>query len=119
MKCPECSLPVLWVAHAAGQLVLWGVFVNRFEDALARYRRRRVCSAEEAGELLGVSGRQFRRLCVRFDEERHRGASRSAHGSGCIGAAGAGVRAGANVRVVTGSRYADFTIRHFHEALIT
>jgi hypothetical protein len=38
------------------QSVLWGLFVSRFEDALDRFRRRRL-SAEEAGELLGVSGR--------------------------------------------------------------
>ena len=39
-----------------------------FEEALERFRR---CSigAGEAGELLGVFGRQFRRLCVRFDDE--------------------------------------------------
>ncbi len=42
------------------QSALWGVFVSRFHDALERFRRRRL-SADEAGELLGVSGRQFRR----------------------------------------------------------
>ncbi len=41
--------------------VLWEVFVVRFEDALGRYRRRRL-TAEEAGELLGMSGRHFRRM---------------------------------------------------------
>ena len=50
------------------QVALWGVFVTRFEDALERFHRRSI-GAEEAGELLGVSGRQFRRLCVRFDDE--------------------------------------------------
>jgi hypothetical protein len=37
---------------------LWEVFVVRFEEALERYRKRRL-SAEEAGELLGMSGAQF------------------------------------------------------------
>ncbi len=37
------------------QSALWGVFVTRFMDALDRFRRRRL-SADEAGELLGVSG---------------------------------------------------------------
>ena len=50
------------------QLALWDIFVTRFEDALERFRRRSM-GAEEAGALLGVSGRQFRRLCVRFDDE--------------------------------------------------
>ena len=47
---------------------LWEVFVLRFEEALERYRKRRL-SAEEAGELLGMSGRNFRRLVVRYDED--------------------------------------------------
>ena len=36
--------------------VLWEVYVTRFEEALDRYKRHRL-SAEEAGELLGLSGR--------------------------------------------------------------
>ena len=47
---------------------LWEVFVLRFEEALGRYRKRRL-TAEEAGELLGMSGRHFRRLLVRYDEQ--------------------------------------------------
>jgi len=34
---------------------LWEVFVLRFEEALERHRKRRL-TAEEAGELLGMSG---------------------------------------------------------------
>jgi hypothetical protein len=44
---------------------LWEVFVVRFEDALGRYRKRRL-TAEEAGELLGMSGRHFRRMIERY-----------------------------------------------------
>ena len=51
---------------------LWEVFVVRFEDALERYRKRRL-TAEEAGELLGMSGRHFRRLMDRYDEEGREG----------------------------------------------
>ena len=47
---------------------LWEVFVIRFEDALAQYRKRRL-SGEEAGELLGMSGRQVRRLAVRYESD--------------------------------------------------
>ena len=48
--------------------MLWEVFVTRFEEAFGQYRRRRP-SAEEAGELLGMSGRNFRRLCGRYEED--------------------------------------------------
>jgi len=47
---------------------LWEVFVTRFEEALERHRLGRL-SAEEAGEALGMSGRQFRRLRVRYSAE--------------------------------------------------
>src|SRR5262249_61989649 len=48
--------------------MLWEVFVSRFEEALEQYERDRL-TAEEAGELLGMSGRNFRRLCVRYEED--------------------------------------------------
>ena len=47
---------------------LWEVFVLRFEEALERYRKRRL-TADEAGEVLGMSGRNFRRLIVRYEED--------------------------------------------------
>src|SRR5260370_36160792 len=47
---------------------LWEVFVLRFEEALERYRKRRL-TADEAGEVLGMSGRHFRRMVVRYDGE--------------------------------------------------
>jgi hypothetical protein len=75
------------------QSALWGVFMSRFHDARERFRRRRL-SADEAGALLGMSGRQFRRLCVRFDDEGEAGlrdrrlgkaSSRRADAAGCVG----------------------------------
>ena len=39
--------------------------MTRFEAALDRYKQHRL-SAEEAGELLGLSGRHFRRQCARM-----------------------------------------------------
>ena len=47
---------------------LWEVFVLQFEEALERHRKRQL-TAKEAGELLGMSGRHFRRLMVRYDED--------------------------------------------------
>ena len=40
----------------------------RFEEALERYRKRRL-TGDEAGELLGMSGRNFRRLTARYEED--------------------------------------------------
>ena len=48
--------------------VLWEAYVRRFEDAFDRYRKGRL-TAEEAGELLNLSGRHFRRQCGRFEAE--------------------------------------------------
>jgi hypothetical protein len=42
--------------------------VTRFEEALDRYKQGRL-TAEEAGELLGLSGRHFRRQCARYEAE--------------------------------------------------
>jgi Helix-turn-helix domain len=48
--------------------VLWEAYVTRFEDAFDRYEKHRL-TANEAGELLGLSGRHFRRQCARYIEE--------------------------------------------------
>src|SRR6516225_1454814 len=48
--------------------MLWEVFVRRFEEAFEQYEKH-LLSSEEAGELLGMSGRNFRRLCVRYEED--------------------------------------------------
>ena len=97
------------------QAVLWGVFVSRFEDALARFRRRRL-TAEEAGELLGVTGRHFRRMLLRFDEEgveglRDRRLGRRSPRRACAAEL-------ARMCALYRERYSDFTVKHFHEALI-
>jgi hypothetical protein len=97
------------------QSALWGVFVSRFHDALDRFRRRRL-SADEAGELLGVSGRQFRRMCVRFDDEGEEGLRDRRLGKASSRRADA-----AEIGRMHGlfrDRYADFSIRHFHETLV-
>jgi hypothetical protein len=48
--------------------MLWEIFVTRFEEAWTLRRKRRL-TAEEAGQALGMSGRNFRRLAVRFENE--------------------------------------------------
>src|SRR3978361_2477909 len=92
-----------------------GVFVSRFRDALERFRRRRL-SADEAGELLGVSGRQFRRLCVRFDDEGEEGLRDRRLGKASSRRADAAEIG--RMRELFRDRYADFSVRHFHETLV-
>ena len=95
--------------------MLWGVFVSRFAEALAGYRRRRL-TGEEAGELLGVSGRQFRRMCVRFDEEGEAGLRDRRLGRPSPHRVSAAELA--RMCGLYRERYRDFTVKHFHEALV-
>jgi hypothetical protein len=97
------------------QSALWGVFVSRFRDALERFRRRRL-SADEAGELLGMSDRQFRRLCVRFDDEGEEGLRDRRLGKASSRRADAAEIG--RMRALFRDRYADFSVRHFHETLV-
>lgn len=91
-----------------------GIFVNRFEDALARFRRRSI-STEEAGELLGVSGRQFHRMCVRFDGEGSEG--RCDRRPGLVSSRRADPAEIGRTCGVYRDRYRDFAVKHFHEAV--
>lgn len=95
-------------------MVLWEAYVTRFEVALERYRLHRL-SADEAGEVLGMSGRQFRRLCVRYEEAGVDGLRDRRLGRV------SGRRAPASelerMRRLYVEEYADFTVKHFHEAL--
>jgi hypothetical protein len=88
--------------------------VSRFEDALERFRRRHL-SAEEAGELLGVSGRQFRRLCVRFDDEGVAG--RRDRRLGAASPRRADAAEIGRMCELYRERYRDFTVKHFHETV--
>lgn len=94
--------------------MLWEAFVTRFESALDAHRLGHL-SSDEAGEALGLSGRQFRRLRGRY------------------AAAGLAGLADRRIGRVSGRRapatelermhrlyreeYADFTVKHFHEEL--
>jgi hypothetical protein len=48
--------------------MLWEVFVTRFQEAFKQYEKHRL-SSEEVGELTGMSRPNFRRLCVRYEED--------------------------------------------------
>src|SRR4051794_2171935 len=95
--------------------VLWGVFVSRFEDALDRFRRRRL-NAEEAGELLGVSGRHFRRLCVRFEADGLEGLRDRRLGQPSPRRADPGELS--RICGLYRERYRDFSAKHFHETVV-
>lgn len=94
--------------------MLWEVFVTRFEDLLGRFTRRSL-TAEEAGELLGMSGRHFRRLCTRYAQEGCEGlrdrrlGKASPRRADCLELE----RACALFR----ERYFDHTAKHAHEQL--
>ena len=94
--------------------MLWEVFVTRFEEALGRYKRRRL-SAEEAGELLGMSGRNFRRLLVRYEEEGVEGLRDRRLGKPSPRRAPA--RELLRMQELYRERYHDFNVKHFHEQL--
>ncbi len=93
---------------------LWEVFVLRFEEALERYRKRRL-TADEAGELLGMSGRNFRRLSVRYEEEGEEGLRDRRLGK--PSPRRAPLAELSRMQILYQERYRDFTVKHFHEQL--
>lgn len=93
---------------------LWEVFVLRFEEALERYRKRRL-TADEAGELLGMSGRHFRRLTLRYDEEGAEGLRDRRLGR--VSPRRAPAAELTRMQILYQERYRDFTVKHFHEQL--
>jgi len=95
--------------------MLWEVFVRRFEEAFEQYRRRRL-TGEEAGELLGLSGRHFRRLCVRYEEDGVEGLRDRRIGK--VSPHRAPERELERMQALYRERYGDFTVKHFHEHLV-
>jgi helix-turn-helix protein len=94
---------------------LWEVFVRRFEEAFEQYQHRRL-TGEEAGELLGMSGRQFRRLCVRYEEDGIEGLRDRRIGK--VSPRRAPERELARMQALYRECYGDFTVKHFHEHLV-
>jgi hypothetical protein len=95
--------------------MLWEVFVRRFEEAFEQYRRQRL-TGEEAGELLGMSGRHFRRLCVRYEEVGREGLRDRRIGK--VSPRRAPVRELERMQQLYRELYGDFTVKHFHEHLV-
>ncbi len=95
--------------------LLWEVFVTRFEEALDGYKKRRL-TAEEAGELLGMSGRHFRRLGARYAEDGVEGLRDRRLGKPSARRVSASELA--RMQALYRERYSDFTVKHFHEQLL-
>src|SRR5207237_1355043 len=95
--------------------VLWEMFVSRFEEAFEQYKRRRL-TGEEAGELLGMSGRNFRRLCIRYEDDGIAGLRDRRIGK--VSPRRAPERELARMHDLYRERYRDFTVKHFHEQLV-
>lgn len=94
---------------------LWEVYVTRFEDALDQYRKRRL-SGEEAGELLGMSGRHFRRLVVRYDEDGADGLADRRIGK--VSPRRAVDEELTRMQALYQRRYLGFNVKHFHERMV-
>jgi transposase len=95
--------------------MLWEVFVTRFQEAFEQYEKHRL-SSEEAGELLGMSGRNFRRLCVRYEEDGIEGLRDRRIGK--VSPRRAPARELERMHELYRERYSDFTVKHFHEQLV-
>lgn len=94
--------------------VLWEAFVTRFESALDGFRLGRL-SGDEAGEALGMSGRQFRRLRVRYAAAGEAGLADGRVGR--VSGRRAPVSELERMHRLYREEYADFTVKHFHEQL--
>ena len=95
--------------------MLWEVFVRRFEEAFEQYKRHRL-TGEEAGELLGMSGRNFRRLCIRYEDDGIAGLRDRRIGK--VSPRRAPERELLRMHELYRQRYRDFTVKHFHEQLV-
>ena len=95
--------------------MLWEVFVTRFQEAFEQYEKHRL-TGDEAGELLGMSGRNFRRLCVRYEEDGIEGLRDRRIGK--VSPRRAPERELERMHELYRERYSDFTVKHFHEQLV-
>jgi len=91
------------------------VRMARYIEGLERYRAGRL-SCGEAAELLGISERHFRRLRERYEAEGAEGLIDRRRGR--LSGRRAAVDRIEFVVEQYRTRYWDFTVKHFHEALV-
>jgi hypothetical protein len=94
--------------------VLWEAHMKRFEDAFNRHKAGRL-TAEEAGDLLGMSARHFRRQGARFAAGGEDGLRDKRVGR--VSGRRAAETELERMRRLYREEYADFTVKHFHEDL--
>lgn len=87
----------------------------RFEEIYGKWRTGRLSQAE-AGELLGVHERTFRRWSGRYEEDGIEGLADRRIGR--LSARRAPVDEVTEVLGLFETRYSDFTVKHFHEKLV-
>ncbi len=92
--------------------VLWEAHLRRFEDAFHRYKKRTL-TAEEAGELLGISARHFRHQCGRFETDGEDGLPDRRIGR--VSRRRAPESELERMRRLYREEFAEFTVKHFHE----
>jgi hypothetical protein len=95
-------------------VVLWEAHMRRFLDAFERFKQHRL-TAEEAGELLSLSARQFRRQCRRYEADGEDGLRDKRLGR--VSPRRAAESELERMRRLYREEYADFTVKHFHEDL--
>ena len=95
--------------------VLQGIRLMKFEEIFERTRSREL-SQEEAGLVLGVSERTFRRWRERFEAEGAAGLYDRRLGR--VSAHRVPVDTVMQVLDLFDTRYRDFTAKHFHEKLV-
>ncbi len=88
--------------------------MTRFLDVFERFKQHRL-TAEEAGELLNLSARHFRRHCRRFEAEGEDGLRDRRLGR--VSNRRAPESELDRMRRLYREEYADFTVKHFHEEL--
>ena len=88
--------------------------MTRFEDALDRHKKG-MLTAEEAGELLGISARHFRRMRSRYEVDGVDGLRDRRLGR--VSGRRAAESELERMRRLYRGEYADFTAEHFHEEL--
>ena len=96
--------------------VLQEVLIMRFEDIYGRFNQGRL-NCDEAADLLGISVSSFRRRRRRYEEEGLGGLV-----DGRLGKASARrvpVDEVSEMLALFETRYRDFTVKHFHEKLVS
>ena len=91
-----------------------GDVCDAIRDALDRHKKGRL-TAEEAGELLGISARHFRRMRSRYEVDGVDGLRDRRLGR--VSGRRAAESELERMRRLYREEYADFTAKHFHEEL--